>query len=513
MGTLTIGQAGNPGPPALLRWASTITASVVTYATPGKTGFHGVHNAGHAADDPPPHDPFVLKLATANTTGWRPLQNFLCATDANVVFAQEHRLLGDSIPTASAWARKHGWKSVWAPAVRGSGGGASAGTVVLTREHIGLRHPDRGKSVVVDGHAVAAVIEPPSSRPFIGYAAYYHHGQGLSRANLALTADIGSHWEAQADDRLQMVIAADFNMHPETFARAGLAKRIWGRVVAPRNPRGTCRTRSRASTYDYYFMSAALADLVDDVEIMEGTGIRTHTPVVATFQPRLAALKALSIKAPPSLPLDPVYGPRPPPPCWRALLRVADQLVSFVRDGGDYDQADRLLTETYARWMDMAEEEIADITGTSLPKWGCRSGGPKIRWKSVLPEVDRTPRPSGAAAVAWLLDIARDATRVPNPRREADDVCGSELIDILDAALGDDIMGKVDLDNDGHVGAMKEILAKARRIVRMSEGERAHCWRTWALDLEAFLGVRLHRNTDTSLRARRWRGRGPGRSG
>ncbi len=164
MGTLTVGQASNPGPPGPLRWISTLSASVVTYALPGKLGFHGAHTAGHAADLCPPSDPFVLKLATANTTGWRPLQNFLCTTDANVIFAQEHRLLEDAIPMASAWARKHGWKSVWAPAKRGSGGGASAGTVVLARDVMGLRHPDRGGAVVADAQAVAAVIEPPLHR-------------------------------------------------------------------------------------------------------------------------------------------------------------------------------------------------------------------------------------------------------------------------------------------------------------------------------------------------------------
>ncbi len=72
--------------------------------------------------------------------------------------------------------------------------------MVLAKDFMGLRHPDRGEAIVTEGHTVAAVVEPPSCRPFIGYSAYYHHGQGLSKANLALTAAIGSHWEMQADD-------------------------------------------------------------------------------------------------------------------------------------------------------------------------------------------------------------------------------------------------------------------------------------------------------------------------
>ncbi len=313
MGTLVVGQAANPGPPAALRWVSTKLASAIEYASPHKVGFHGSHTAGLDPADGPPEEPFVLKLATANTTGWRPLQAFLKNTEANVVCAQEHRLLPDSVPAASAWARKNGWKSVWTPAKRGVGGGASAGTAIFTREFIGLRHPERGAAVVAEGHVAAAVVEPPSCRPFIAYAAYLHHGQGLSRPNLALISDIGAHWQSQGDETLQLVIAADFNMRPDVFARSGLASKIWGRVVAPMSPRGTCRTRSGGRTYDYYYMSAAMADLVADIYPIEGTGVRTHAPVMAEFHPRLASLKALALRAPPSLPLDEVYGPRPPP--------------------------------------------------------------------------------------------------------------------------------------------------------------------------------------------------------
>ncbi len=130
---------------------------------------------------------------------------------------------------------------------------------------MGLRHPDRGGSIISEGHAVAAIVEPPSCRPFVGYAAYFHDGQGLSRSNLELAAAIGSHWQALEDDTLQLVLAADFNMEPSVFARAGLADKVWGRLVVPTTLRGTCRTRTRASTYDYFYMSAAMADLVSGV--------------------------------------------------------------------------------------------------------------------------------------------------------------------------------------------------------------------------------------------------------
>ncbi len=141
LGSLRVGEATNPGHGRLLNWVATCAASAVSYAAPGRTGFHGVHSPGFDAQDAPPKEPFTLRIITANTTGWRPLQRMLCRTDANVVFAQEHRLRPDDIPAASAWARKHGWKTVWAPAKEGSGGGASAGTVVCARSFYGATAP------------------------------------------------------------------------------------------------------------------------------------------------------------------------------------------------------------------------------------------------------------------------------------------------------------------------------------------------------------------------------------
>ncbi len=487
LGTLCVGQAINPGPAAVLSWVSSAAASAVAYALPGRMGFHGAHTPGFNLDArEPPCQPFTLRMLTANTTGWAPLQQLLRDTQANVVFAQEHRLLPSAIPAASAWARKQGWKTVWAPAVHGSGGGAAAGTVICARAFMGLRHPDRGDAVVVKGRVAAAVVEPPSCRPFVGYSAYYHCGQGLSRANLDITAEIGAHWEAMEDSTLQMVLAADFNMEPSAFARADLSSRIWGRLVVPLTPRGTCRTRTKAATYDYFFMTAPMADLVSDVATLEGTGIRTHAPTSVTFHPRLASLKALAIRAPPALPVDEVYGPRLPPPPWEGVLTAAEELVSLVRDGAEYSRSEQMLSDIYGLWLDHAERELADITGTELARYGRRKEGPRFAWRSILPEVSRSPPTTGAAAFAWLADIARDATRlnVPIGRRQPDDVDDDGLVKMLLEALHADIDGKHFLEHDGSLADVRRILERAELLIRPGANTSAEDWASWSAELE-----------------------------
>ncbi len=114
--------------------------SAIKYPSPRQTGFHGVHAAGHTVQKGK-EDHLSLEAVTVNSSGWGPLKAFLQLTGAHVVFGQEHRLPAHEISAASAWARRHGWRSIWAPATKGPKGGWSAGTVILTRSFIGLRHP------------------------------------------------------------------------------------------------------------------------------------------------------------------------------------------------------------------------------------------------------------------------------------------------------------------------------------------------------------------------------------
>ncbi len=351
-GHLRVGEAALPGPAGNsdVAWKAGINKSPMAYPVPGKIGFHGCYSAGF--DDSataPPKDLLRLRMETVNATGWRPLAKHLRTTEAHIMFAQEHRLLADEVADASAWARRHGWRSVWTAAIHGPSGGASAGTAVFARDFCGLRHPDVGGAVIVEGRATSAVIEPPSCRPFMGIAAYYRDGEGLSKGNLELSARIGDHICAQGPTRPLFAIGADFNMEPEVLGRARLSERLDGRILAPTHGRRTCRTRTAAKVYDYFYMATPLAELISKVTTVEGTGIRTHVTVAAEFLPRPAALRALGIRQPPKLPTERLYGPLPgPSPRWAEARKAAEKVAARARDGCDEEVTMKMLDDACA---------------------------------------------------------------------------------------------------------------------------------------------------------------------
>ncbi len=167
-----------------------------------------------------------------------------------------------------------------------------------------------------------------------------------------------------------------------------------------------------------------MAEVVRHVDTIEGTGVLTHTPVSAIFHDRPTALKVLSLRRPPKLAKERVYGPLPPPPRQWSQIRVdADSLCAYARRGGCAKVAADKLDVLYKQWADTAEDELADVTASSPSKRGRRGVHPRLMWRSLLPE--RTGRfghtkASPSAAWAWLADVLRDASRLRQKTCELD---------------------------------------------------------------------------------------------
>ncbi len=420
-----IGEAANPGPsvrseegPPLLpdlarRVAAQGRSSTIAYAKPGSHGFDHVTAPGVAtmpANRGGP-DEFRLVVETANTTGWAGLKRRLQETKAHALMAQETWVPQSSLAAASQWARRQGWRSVWAPAKATRKGGISGGVAVFTREFIGLHYPSDGSHIIRPARAVQAIMEAPGNRPIKLISCYLKHGRSASGENAAILAEVGAAMRSEDGRDDQVCIAGgDFNMTPDQLLGTEFDREVAATIFCPETDRGTFRTAKTKSTIDFFLVTDRMAAAVDGVDTVEGTSNRCHVPVQATFKPRMAALKALHIRQPPRLGLERVYGPILPPPPSAEAATLADAALAIARgDGADLDDA---LEAAYGAWADLAEAEVENFTGELVKLRGERSKRPKLVWRSVLPERKYTPGFPRAAAAVWLRSVAAELQRI-----------------------------------------------------------------------------------------------------
>ncbi len=320
-------------------------------------------------------------------------------------------MLPDQLAKASSWARRKGWHSLWAPAGVGPGGGASGGVAILARAELGLRHPIIGSHVLEEARAVAGFVHPPGHRPILLTSVYLKDGRGLSADNRNVLARIGECAAAQGAGCLPLV-AGDFQCGPQEVADSGFPDQIHGRVMAAQSARGTFRTKATASTLDFFVAAHSLAEVIEEVATVERSGIKGHVPIQASFAPRPVALKALAVRRPPELNLERVFGPLPPPQCWSGAKRAAVAALRASTHGAAEPELQQTIDNAYKEWCQVAEQEVADATGSSPKKWGLRGQMPKLKWASVLPESTPKGAPSAAAAATYLRGFVGELIRI-----------------------------------------------------------------------------------------------------
>ncbi len=265
-----IGEAATPGPPEVDRGLPIVarvveadTCAIVDYPKPHRDGFRDIASPGFdqgrgggrtgASDD---EEAFALVVEPLNSTGWGPLRRRLLDTKAHILIAQETWVLPAQLSSASDWAVRHGWESVWAPASLGPGGGARGGVAVFARVGMGLRLPSAGFHILEEARAVACFVEPPGHRDIFVASAYMKDGCGTQDENDAIMAKIGRAAEAQGPGCISL-IGGDFQCGPAAVDASGYPDMVRGRVIAARPSRGTYRTRAVASELDFSLRRAA----------------------------------------------------------------------------------------------------------------------------------------------------------------------------------------------------------------------------------------------------------------
>jgi hypothetical protein len=182
--------------------------------------------------------------------------------------------------------------------------------------------------------ACAGIVEVPGYRPTICVAAYFQSGEGWGDENKTLMAAICAGLEAQgmiAGRIRPSIIGVDANMTPEDFSRCGVGEKVGLQIVRPPTSLGTFRTRDSARCIDYFLMGGGMTEVVEGITTIEAAGITRHTPVLVDFQPRATAKKCLVARPPPRIPTERIYGPLPPPPCYKDAIVKAEAALEAAR--------------------------------------------------------------------------------------------------------------------------------------------------------------------------------------
>ncbi len=419
-GATRYGEAENPGPAS---WCTPQVPSArleVDYRPIDQPGFHGARSCGHGEDAGAGEgaarraaaaraDGYQLAVDTCNGTTWPGIRRYLRRTRADLVLAQEHHLPPAAVPGASQQALRMRWQSIWLPACQGSGGGWSAGVVIFARDPVRIAFPRRGGCEVAPHRVVAAQVEAPGYRPFTAYSGYLKDGEGLSKTNLGILADVGAHVNLQGDNA-PFLVGADFQMTPQVLATAGFTEQCGGRVVATGLRRGTCRSTRANTEIDYFVMSTGMALGLAGVATVEGTGTRPHVPVRATFHAQQVSMRAMVLRKPPRLPHERLVGPLPPERDWSDLTVKAEKLVGDARTE-DRGTVFREFAALYSEWADRAEQELLDVTGPCDGKAGLRGRAPNVVWRSIVPERPPQRTCHRADAWRWAATLAWDLRR------------------------------------------------------------------------------------------------------
>ncbi len=390
---LRIGEAQNPGPRSA-RKGPMVVEGAAEYREPHRPGFHRALLPGDG-EQRCDEENFQLCIDTVNATAWGTLKRYLRYSKAHAVLAQEHHLGPDAIAAASAWALRRGWRSVFAPALEGEGVGWRAGVAIFARAELGLSMPRAGPHVIIPGRIVAALLEAPGYRPCTLVSMYLKDGVGLNAENYSYLEAAGKCVAAQGEGA-PFIVGGDMQMDPSAMAAAGFAAKTGATLIATRDPRGTCRSARATSELDYYFIQEDLATGIKEVKAQNDRPMtKPHVPVRITFHPKLVSARALTLRTPPKLSTEKVYGPTLPPPTWSEATESTKKLISRVRDPNfTVDQGFRdEYSRVYKQWADLAECEIINGAHHEAPikKTGLRGREPELVWRSVLPE--RPPEP------------------------------------------------------------------------------------------------------------------------
>ena len=329
-------------------------------------------------------------LDSANANAWSGLVEYLKTTAADMLVGQEAKTwAGDSTLAGESSLRTAKWRGKIGPCTHGPAGGASAGTLVAVRQHIGMAdscvepiHPVAHRFLM---KKVAAVCKGG----FHLGSVYMHDRIGpASELNLKLLDDVAFVLRAISGP---WILGGDWNCSPSALAATGFLQLVGGVIHAPTD--STCG----GNTYDYFIVSRALSPAVHSVRAVSNSPFNPHCAVRLYLRAAPRAMMVRKLISPKGFPARLPFGPPNRPD----ILHAASADAIAVGPTTAHMEVD---TE-YPKLLSIIEHQLSAVAGHSeaeAAQHAGRSAGPKLSWVSAI---DAPTGVAGLSAVtrAWTL--------------------------------------------------------------------------------------------------------------
>ena len=287
--------------------------------------------------------PKTFSIASYNSSSWQSAKGYLQDTRADVVLLQESHVLAHAADETSAAARRLGWKLIQSVASPGKGTGSSGGVMILAKDWIGLSAPEGGGPVLIEGRAVAAVVECPGFFPLAVVSVYLWCGQGLSSTNLEILEAVGAF---QASQSLPIVVGGDFQFGPAVMAIAGFGLKMQAMVVSSQESLGSCKNQlGDMATIDFFVVSRCFKKPLINCKVDLEVDPHPHRPVVLSFSLSKQDQTFLAFQKPPDTPVVKGREVEQEGGQWESALDMISQLLACK----PREVTDEMLFEAYGK--------------------------------------------------------------------------------------------------------------------------------------------------------------------
>ena len=221
---------------------------------------------------------------------------------------------------------------------------------------------------------------------FLAISCYFHTNNvakvKATAANLQMLAALG---QLIGTSSVPAVIGADWNTEPEVLKSTGFLDTFQLKLAHEPSSLGSCISSGgrNVSNIDYFALSKTLSDVLEgNVYFCKLTPPRPHRPTHVDFSPRPKAIQVQVLKELKALPVDPPFGPQPPPSEWgREAAGISVKLSGYlagvqvgdhfpvISDAGK-TQAKKDLDEAMTIWFEKVENDVQYIMGAPEAKEG-----------------------------------------------------------------------------------------------------------------------------------------------